>query len=56
MLWKKKKNKFQCFTTVDEYGVIAPTFQTDGGYTSGYLKYFFPVANKKVRVTIEVID
>lgn len=41
-------------------GVARPTFKMaqDGGYdfTSGYLKYLFPLNGKKVKITIELID
>lgn len=41
-------------------GVAKPTFKfaQDGGYdyTSGFLKYLFPIEGKKVKITIELID
>ena len=41
-------------------GCIEPSFKLDGPvgviYTSGFLKYMFPLNGKKVRVTIEVIE
>lgn len=43
-------------------GVVSPTFKftKDAGagysYTSGYLKYLFPLNGRKVKITIEVIE
>lgn len=48
--------KLEATTTVDEYGCISPTFKFEGGYSSGFLKYFFFLKGKKVKITIEVIE
>lgn len=53
----EKKWEAEC---VVEGGVARPTFKlpVDGGYdyTSGFLKYLFPLNGKKVKITIELID
>ena len=51
----KKKWEAEC---VVEDGVVRPTFNLGGvhSFTSGFLKYLFPLNGKKVRITIEVID
>ena len=54
-----------CETTVDKYGCISPTFEfqqfKDGAtlpswVTRGSLKYFSHLANRRVRITVELID
>lgn len=53
---------YTVLTTVDEYGVIYPTFKipdksgTYSRYTGGQLKYFFPMAGKRVKVTVEILE
>lgn len=41
-------------------GCIEPTFRLDSNsasiHTSGFLKYFFPLEGKKVKITIEVVE
>ena len=55
----KKQKKWEAECVVQE-GVARPTFKMaqDGGYdyTSGFLKYLFPLNGKKVKITIELID
>ena len=46
---------------VSESGVISPTFNLpnssgETSCTSGFLKYFFTLTGKKVRVSIEVLE
>jgi len=48
--------KIEAVTTVDEYGCISPTFKFNDSYTSGFLKYFFFLKGKKVKITIEVVE
>lgn len=49
--------KLEDVVTVCEHGTISPTFiLPDTGYTSGFLKYFFAIANKRVKITIELLE
>ena len=49
-------------SVVSESGTISPTFNLNVAgsyytdYTSGLLKYFFAFRNRKVRITIEVLE
>jgi hypothetical protein len=40
-----------------EWGTISPQFELpNGDITSGKLKYFGPLAGKKVKLTIEILE
>ena len=49
-------------SVVSDSGTISPTFSINVAdsnytdYTSGLLKYFFAFRNRKVRITIEVME
>ena len=47
---------FSVVTRVSEHGVIEPTFNIEGDYTSGHLKYFSKLRLQKVKITIEVLE
>lgn len=54
--------QFVTTTVVSENGVINPSFTIDSetghciNFTSGSLKYFFPLARKRVKITIEILE
>lgn len=49
-------DKYVTCCSVDESGVLTPTFKIGDNFSSGYLKYLFALKNKKVKVTIEVLE
>lgn len=53
---EEERKKWEVVATVDEYGCINPTFKIDEDYTSGFLKYFFKLKGKRVKVILEVLE